>query len=155
MGKIHNSNEEIRLCPKCKATETSRKYMREVVVLRKYKTVHYYRVMEHGRQLYRTLIFSSDWRYSLWDMPLVRSLFKPADMIDRFVSAEGSEGKLDFRNPTSPDYSLNIIRNLGGSQEDQQIHIPTRFLRGLLPQPLLAEYMFWQVCTPFIYYLSH
>ncbi|PRP79727.1 hypothetical protein PROFUN_12661 [Planoprotostelium fungivorum] len=62
VGKIHNSTEEIRLCPKCKAMETQRKYMREVVVLRKHKTIHYYRIMEHGRQFYRTLIFSSDWR---------------------------------------------------------------------------------------------
>jgi hypothetical protein len=147
VGKVHQYSQETRLCPKCKVAEAQRKYMREIIIWRKYRTVHYYRVVEHGRQLYRTLIFSSDWRYSLHDMPWIHSLTKPTEVLDRYCAAEGSPpDSFAFQIPTKPKHSLIVLRNLGNSSTDQQTYIPNRFLRGLLPQPLINEYMFWQVC---------
>ena len=37
-----------------------------------------------------------------------------------------------------------ITRNFGNSPSDQQTYLPSRFLRGLLPDALVDDYTFWQ-----------
>jgi hypothetical protein len=67
-GKIpgYAGGEEVRLCEKCRIAVTPRKSLRELVILRKHRAVHYYKIVEHGRQFFKSLLFSSDWRYTLY-----------------------------------------------------------------------------------------
>jgi hypothetical protein len=60
------------------------------------------------------------------------------------VAAVGQPEKYDYISPTPPDFSLVITRNFGNSADDQQTFMPIRFLRGLIPDVLLNDYVFWQ-----------
>ncbi len=75
LSKVPNSSgEEVRLCQRCRLAVTPRKSLREIVVVRKHKAVHYYKIVEHGRQLYKSLLFSSNWRYCLYGIQLLIQL---------------------------------------------------------------------------------
>ena len=49
-----------------------------------------------------------------------------------------------YQLPTPPAPSLVITRNFGNSSDSQQTYVPSRFLRGLIPDCLLKEFIFWQ-----------
>jgi hypothetical protein len=137
-----SGNKEIRLCSGCKLVLTPRKYTREFVVLRVGNAptvVHMYKIIEHGRRSFRTLVYSSDWRFALHEMPPLVPVEQPADLIDRLASAEE-----DYQEPTLPSESLVIMRNLGNSSQDLQTYIPNRLLAGLMPDSLLDRFSFWQ-----------
>lgn len=144
-GKL-SSKDNITVCKQCHLSMLPKKSLREIIIIKKYNVIHYYKIVERGRQFYRTLIFSSDWRYCFYDMSPIYPLDQPCDFINRFVSAEGSPPDLlEYQQPTLPDYSLIIIRNFGNNLNDKQIFIPSRILKGIIPEPLLNDYMFWQV----------
>jgi len=46
--------------------------------------------------------------------------------------------------PSHPHPSLVITRNFSQKAEDTQTYMPTRYIRGLLPDALLEDYVFWQ-----------
>lgn len=46
--------------------------------------------------------------------------------------------------PTPPAPSLVITRNFGNASDCLQTYVPSRFLRGLIPDCLLYDYTFWQ-----------
>jgi hypothetical protein len=49
-----------------------------------------------------------------------------------------------YMKPSYPHPSLCITRNLTSLSDGLQTYVPHRFLRGLLPDALLEEYVFWQ-----------
>jgi len=87
--KEGKKGDELRLCEPCNTLTTPRKSLREVVVFRKWNCVHYYKIVEQGRRFYKTLIFSSDWRSTLYDMPPVVPVDTPCDISERYATAAG------------------------------------------------------------------
>ena len=74
-------------------------------------------------------------------MPQLYTMSKTVDIAGRYAT-----GLVDQINqPTLPNHSLIILRNFGNAATDQQAYVPHRFLRGLIPEPLLDDYVFWQV----------
>ncbi len=107
--------------------------VKEVVVFRCPPVVHVYNVVSHARRFHRTLIFSSDNAFCLYDMPCTPFL-------------QGERPRLvagDPRTDTPAGSSLLITRNLT-RELGTQTFVPTRLLCGLLPATLLEAYAFWQ-----------
>lgn len=69
----------------------------------------------------------------------------PCDEVDRFVTALGAPNDIEFHRPTLPAHSLVILRNFGAKATDQQQYLPSSFFKGILPEPLIEDYLFWQV----------
>jgi hypothetical protein len=127
--------KEVRLCSNCKLTLTPRKYMREFVAVRFANgptVIHMYKIEELGRRFYRTLVYSSDWRYpylctpfspnvilryTLHDMPPLVAHETHAQFMDRLASADE-----EYLQPTLPNESLVIMRNLGTTSQELQTY---------------------------------
>lgn len=74
-------------------------------------------------------------------------LFPPEDPCqahERYVSAAGSPDHTEYLRPTLPGSSIVISRNFGSTNADHQTYIPNRLLKGLLPEALVDDYVFWQ-----------
>lgn len=99
--------------------------MREFVTLRAGTTgvVHMYHTVEHGRRFYRTLVYSSDWRFSLHEMPPLFPLEQPAQSVDRMACADE-----EYLRPTLPSESLIIMRNLGSTSQDLQTYLTILYI---------------------------
>jgi hypothetical protein len=114
--------------------------LKELVVFRnlvqgaKRRVVHVYNVVEHGRRWYRTLVFTSDVRFSLATLPRSFDASVEWTMPLRLSAGKASAS---FEEKTS----LLITRNLGSTV---QTYVPHRFLKGLIPDSLLNDYEFWQ-----------
>ena len=107
--------------------------LKEVVVFRSPEVVHVYNVISHARRWYRSLIFSSDNAFCLYDMP--STLFLHGDR-PRLVAGEP---KAVAKAAPSLLITRSLTRQLG-----TQTFVPTRLLRGLIPAALLEVYAFWQ-----------
>lgn len=116
--------------------------LKEICVFRKSRVVHVYNVIEHGRRLYRTLVFSSNPRYCFHNLE--------SKLV---VSQETSGGNIapsyEAGNPVcfyKPSPSLVITRTLTSATGGQstQTFVPGRHLHGLLPAVLVQQYQFWQ-----------
>ena len=99
--------------------------VKELVCFREPLSVHVYDILEHGRRMYRSLVFASHSSLSLHETPGVDSGIK------------------ELMRPVSPHLSLVIKRNLS-RELGIQTFIPRRFLAGILPDSLLQRYIFWQ-----------
>lgn len=128
----------------------------EVFILRDYAAVHVYRVHSFGRRFYRsvlprvdhglncgrTLVYSSDARFSLSSLTTPkRNRAHPWEEWERF--AGGSALQNPQKNPNAVitrgwDHSFNLS---GGTE----LFIPDRLLQGVVPSSLLQDYTFWQV----------
>lgn len=109
--------------------------LKEVVLFRDPASVQIFNVVEHGRRWMRELVYTSDVGRCL-GTPIGAS---SVDMIPRPHWQAGEPAR-----PTAPAKSVVILRSV--SRDDPlQTYVPTRFLRGLLPESLLGQYTFWQV----------
>eukprot|EP00930_Biecheleria_cincta_P042954 TRINITY_DN29551_c0_g1_i1.p1 TRINITY_DN29551_c0_g1~~TRINITY_DN29551_c0_g1_i1.p1 ORF type:complete len:4122 (-),score=701.34 TRINITY_DN29551_c0_g1_i1:256-12621(-) len=108
----------------------------EVRVQRQPPVVEVYNVIEHGRQFYRSLCFSSDTAWSF------HSPFSNQLLLQNHHSASWSVAAGDIIN-TELSHSVVVLRSLPG-QVGRQTHVPKRFLHGLLPDALLQRYRFWR-----------
>eukprot|EP00960_Hanusia_phi_P029240 747854-Hanusia_phi.AAC.2 len=116
----------------------------EIVIFRAQRVVHIYNVVEHGRRFHRQLVFSSDWHFSMHEMPPLHPL-ETGGVYSKFSSAESnSEGKPAISRPVLAHESLVITRNLGTCPADVQTFVPAVLLKGLLPDAIIDEYTFWQ-----------
>jgi hypothetical protein len=89
-----------------------------------------FNLISHGRRVFRQLIFTTDSRFSLHNLPL-----KPKGVF-RFAAG-------DFKKKRSHDDSLVIVRQnseLGGNE----VFIPSRLLHGVVPSALLEAFHIWQ-----------
>ena len=99
--------------------------VKELVCFREPLSVHVYDILEHGRRMYRSLVYASHSSCSLHETPDVKS------------------GMAELLRPLPPRLTLVIKRNLT-RELGIQTFIPRRFLAGILPDSLLQRYIFWQ-----------
>ena len=116
------------------------KTLKEVVVFRKQQCLHIYNVVEYGRRFYRSLVWSSDSRYTLTDLPPIWAPDASWMQSDRYAITDGKK----HADASYPHPSLIITRNFTTLADKMQVYIPSRFLKGLVPDGLLDEYTFWQ-----------
>ena len=123
------------------------KYWREVHCRRSEKLVEVYELVEHGRQWWRALIYTSDASLSL-GVPLppapgaVRAdAFE--DNGDTLTTAPLERGQSNCSTERGP--SLEISRTAKRcSERVRQTYVPASLLRGLLPDALLETFVFWR-----------
>ena len=116
-------------------TEEGGKCIKEVIIVRAYKVVHVYNVVEIGRRYFRSLCYTSNIRHCLHDIKSDRSLLK-----------QWGRAVVEGGNPLSyvrAEKSLVVTRHLN-AREGVQTFVPTFVLNGLIPSVLLSEYSFWQ-----------
>ena len=133
-------NEPVRVCDECYIKLHEYKTLKEVVVFRKQQCLHIYNVVEYGRRFYRSLVWSSDSRYTLTDLPPVWQPDASWMQPDRYAITDDRK----HADASYPHPSLIITRNFTTLADKMQVYVPARFLKGLLPDGLLDEYMFWQ-----------
>ena len=109
-------------------------------MFRKQQCLHIYNVVEYGRRFYRSLVWSSDSRYTLTDLPPIYAGDASWMQPDRYAITDGKK----HADASYPHPSLIIMRNFTTLPDRMQSYIPSRFLKGLLPDGLLDEYTFWQ-----------
>ena len=100
-----------------------------------------FNIEEHGRRLYKRLVFSTDAARCFHHLPpmLQPSPSKSTQIGAWAVSAgDAAEGS----SLTQKESSLVIRRNLSGKLGPQTL-IPARLLHGILPDALLDDYTFW------------
>ena len=133
-------NEAVRVCDECFVKLHEWRSIKEVVVFRKAGVVAIFNVVEHGRRWYRTLVWCSDSRWSLTDLPSIYPEDRSWMEMDRYAC--GNKGV--HAEPSHPHTSLIITRNFTTLAEKTQMYVPQRFLKGLLPDALLDDFVFWQ-----------
>lgn len=121
--------------------------VKEFVICRKPRFALVYNVEEHGRRFYRRLVFATHASHSLHCMrPLLQAVQASSSSSSSDAGAMGgwvvSGG--DAGEASQKAASLVIRRNLS-ARMGQQTLIPERLLRGLIPDALLDDYVFWQV----------
>ena len=131
---------------------------KEWVVYRERKLVQIFRLVEHGRRMYRVLCYTSDSRYSLHSLPTntsARSLLPP-----QVRRAAGNPRELSPPEPTLiairhkriDDRHLYLkdakVKESGGEQNGvttvSELYLPSRLLQGIVPSALLEHFRFWQ-----------
>ena len=135
----------------------------QLVVFRKHSVVQVFNVVEHGRKFYRSLVFTSDYRFCLHNLKPESASNSPSTTQTTPACTSFAAG--DALAVSRPNFSLVITRNLGISSEgnapylcgkrgklhkknktkihhhfvDRQVYIPPRFLAGLLPVALIER----------------
>jgi hypothetical protein len=95
-----------------------------------------FNLTERGRKLYRSLIFSSDSRYSLADIdPWLDDRDKQWNRCNRYAA-----GEVDIPPPLAGKSTLLISRLIYGRNE---LFIPSELLQGLIPAALIENHLFW------------
>ena len=117
------------------ASRTDGVCLKEVVVLKDPPTVHIYDVVESGRRLFRSIVFSSDASHCLASLSPRRQEQRATSHVQRVMGTPNS--------PVMPAPSLVISRNIGATL-GEQTYLPGRLLYGLLPTALLEMYDLWQ-----------
>eukprot|EP00435_Cladocopium_sp_Y103_P015704 s3542_g3.t2 len=111
------------------------KSRKELRVQRQPALVEVYNILEHGRHFYRTMVFTSDTSWSFHVPSAGQRLLRNAGSFAWSVAA--GDGDAAVGSSASNHFSVLVLRN-------SQIHLPRRFLRGLLPDALLQRYRFWR-----------
>ncbi len=108
---------------------------KELVCWRSRNIVHIFNLVSHGRHTYRTLIFTSDSRFTLGILPL--NLGKGSPISLSLLYQAGS-----IRVNRVHDSSLVVLRRnpkIGGHER----FLPKILMMGILPSALLDNYHFW------------
>ncbi len=117
--------------------EPAKNTWKNVVVMKDTQTVLVYALLEHGRRSYRSLIYSSNARFSLLNMnPDVEPKKLPPHPDLRFATG-------DFKATHAWKSSLVISRTNYETQQEET-YIPSRLLSGSVPAVLLENFFFWQ-----------
>ncbi|CAL1127965.1 unnamed protein product [Cladocopium goreaui] len=111
------------------------KSRKELRVQRQPAVVEVYNILEHGRHFYRTMVFTSDTSWSFHVPSAGQRLLRNAGSFAWSVAAGDADAAVG--SSASNHFSVLVLRN-------SQIHLPRRFLRGLLPDALLQRYRFWR-----------
>lgn len=98
-----------------------------------------YELVSVGRSLHRRLVFTSDATQSLHEPPPESLQWFPA------APAPSPQRGAVLAPQPPPSPSLRVSRNASTAPHlAQQTLVPSRLLRGLLPDTLLDAYVFWQ-----------
>ncbi|CAK0887697.1 unnamed protein product [Prorocentrum cordatum] len=111
--------------------------LKEIRVQRSPALVEVYNVVEYGRQFYRTLVFTSNAMWSFYT-PSTGELLLYSASTSSSTLAAGEAGAV-----AEAARSVLVLRRLD-DRLSKQLHVPARFLRGLLPECLLERYTFWR-----------
>eukprot|EP00931_Biecheleriopsis_adriatica_P057118 TRINITY_DN33879_c0_g1_i1.p1 TRINITY_DN33879_c0_g1~~TRINITY_DN33879_c0_g1_i1.p1 ORF type:complete len:3259 (+),score=710.44 TRINITY_DN33879_c0_g1_i1:1294-9777(+) len=110
--------------------------LKEFRVQRSPPVVEVYRVIEHGRNFYRSLLFTSDAAWSFHAPASGQLLLQNSGSAAWSIAA----GELVDTAMSVPSVVVcNTSEKLG-----RRMHVPRRFFRGLLPDALLERYLFWR-----------
>ena len=110
---------------------------KEVQVLKSPRVVHIFNLIPHGRRAYRSLIYTSDSRFSHHSLPV--KVGTQNTSIPKEV--QFSAGDLKEYRKTSG--SLVIMRQ-NVKDGGRETYIPARLLQGVVPTVLLESFRFWQ-----------
>eukprot|EP01012_Entosiphon_sulcatum_P062087 TRINITY_DN8821_c0_g1_i1.p1 TRINITY_DN8821_c0_g1~~TRINITY_DN8821_c0_g1_i1.p1 ORF type:complete len:4205 (-),score=604.71 TRINITY_DN8821_c0_g1_i1:28-12642(-) len=116
--------------------------VKEVVVFRARPVVHVYDIVECGRRFQRSLSFTSDLQWCLSaPQPSALVVNTPHLLYGTGPAATLTGGKPN--EPIPPAESLTIVRQLT-KLHGEQTYVSSKWLAGLVPQALFADYEFWQ-----------
>ena len=104
--------------------------------------VHVYRLESHGRRWYRSLVYTSDARYTLLEK---HPSIEPRD--SPWPGWARHEAGHPYEQPSASSSAVisreaSVEENLSGGEET---YLPPRLLFVLIPMTLLERYTFWQV----------
>ncbi len=133
-------NDPQRVCDACFVKLNEYKTLKEIIVYRKAKVVQVWNIEEHGRRYFRYCVFTTDTKWCLTDMKPTHADTATWTAFHRFSASLGHS----YLKPSYPHPSLTITRNLSSLADGLQVYVPNRFLRGLIPDAILDEYVFWQ-----------
>ena len=120
------------------------KYWREVHCRRKEALVEVYELVEHGRQWWRALIYTSDASLSL-GVPPPPAPVPASRRLRRSWCGRRTAGARRPDCSTERGSSLEISRTAKRRElHVRQTYVPARCLRGLLPDALLETFVFWR-----------
>jgi hypothetical protein len=139
LSGVHTSERRVqcvdmdgKLSQRTETTST----LKELVVF-KHGVVQVYNIVEHGRRLYRSQVYSSDSRLSLAAL----STAMPDKMLAKWAVGQkyacGRAGEA-----YELERNLVISRNL--TSKSDETYLPARLLRGVLPDALSDLYTCWQ-----------
>ena len=121
----------------CDAGDKPNATWKEVVVHRNLDLVECFHHISHGRRMYRQLAYSSNAALSLSSLPLNAVVAPNKALHSNLINSCGSFKALETANP-----SLSVVRKRpNGTRE---LYIPSRLLKGIIPEALLERYAFWQ-----------
>jgi len=114
---------------------------KEFVISRVPPVALIFNIEEHGRRLYKRLVFSTDAARCFHHLtPMLQPSPNSTEIGAWAVSAGDAAAPSSLTEKKS---SLVIRRNLSGKL-GPQMFIPERLLHGILPDALLDDYTFWQ-----------
>jgi len=115
--------------------------LKEFVVHKTNRSVHCYDLVSHGRRFYRSLVYTSDSRYTLHEMqPSAGDRSASWPSWERHGSGHPYEAIGD---------GTGVVITRAWDHEDNlssgpETYIPSRLMHGVLPTALLEKYDFWQ-----------
>ena len=114
---------------------------REVMLIREPFAVHVWRLESHGRRWLPVLEATTDTRQCLAELPAA-SIYLHAMPAPQWRGGVAFDSTADTRAS-----SIVITRpkpHGSGPEAGEMRFLPERYLRGILPEALLAPYLFWQ-----------
>ncbi|KNC48811.1 uncharacterized protein AMSG_00592 [Thecamonas trahens ATCC 50062] len=108
-----------------------------VRVLRHHQVVHVYDLISHGRKLYPSLVYSSNYVRALHSLPL-----PPPESAKIVPDAVRHQRGAIWKN--APLETSLVIERENAALGGREMYLPPRVLRGSLPGVLLTHYKFWQ-----------
>jgi len=116
---------------------------REVFLYKDYSCVQIYDVESYGRRFYRTLIFTTDTRFTLRELqPSTQARPAPWRPWQRHLSLSMMPNDAGPAGVSCVVYREHNARN--NISKGKEMFLPQRYLYGLVPQALLDRYMMWQ-----------
>ena len=115
--------------------------LKEFVVHRLSRTVHCYDLVSHGWRFYRSLVYTTDCRYTLHEMqPSTADLDNPWPEWERHGAGHPYKSVGD---------GTGVVITREWDHEDNlscgpEVYLPARLMHGVIPTALLEKYDFWQ-----------
>eukprot|EP01107_Rhizomastix_libera_P015447 TRINITY_DN5841_c0_g1_i1.p1 TRINITY_DN5841_c0_g1~~TRINITY_DN5841_c0_g1_i1.p1 ORF type:complete len:4156 (-),score=944.82 TRINITY_DN5841_c0_g1_i1:134-11092(-) len=109
---------------------------KEFIAYKESKLVQVYTLVSHGRQIYRTLIYTSDNRKSLHGLD-------PKAISERVPSPQLLYAGGDMKKKQAPESSL-VIRRFTRKDGVAEQFLPPRLMQGILPSSILEAFHLWQ-----------
>jgi hypothetical protein len=109
--------------------------LKEVVVWQNPPSINIFNVVEHGRRFFRVLEYASNMSMCLHEVESEPYPDRVAGILAMSAGIPMSTGV--------PSDSLLISRALS-KKIGTQVHIPKRFLAGIMPTAIIEKYSFWQ-----------
>jgi hypothetical protein len=119
-----------------------RQTWKEVVASNTYQTVECFNLVSSGRRLYRSLVYSTNVKFSLHGLPVNQENTGSVPPIIRHAGG-------NFKQQQEKQDSLVITRAMKSvatseNSNEREMYLPPRLLQGIVPSVLLESFQFWQ-----------